>query len=60
MPNFCSCSITVEGDKIQMKEFYKTLLKPNGYGEESVFSFYQIVPHENKNQTDMWVELQRS
>jgi hypothetical protein len=44
MPNWCGCSIRIQGPEENMQEFYKTLSKPNECGETVVFSFHQTVP----------------
>lgn len=59
MPNWCACSLSVNGDIEYMGKFYETLSRPNQADEPSAFSFHQIVPSGNeldwyKENTRLW------
>jgi len=51
MPNWCACSILVQGSEEDMKEFYQSLNKHDEYNKNVEFSFHQIVPSANNKIT---------
>jgi len=56
MPNWCACSIKIEGSVEEMFKFYETLKLPNQYDKITKFSFHQTVPSpiELSSQESKW------
>lgn len=50
MPNWCACSISIQGPEDAMAKFYQTLDKPDETGAKTVFAFHQTVPSANHEQ----------
>ena len=44
MPNWCSNRVTISGDEEVIKEFRKVMEGPDHHGEDSIFSFNQLIP----------------
>ncbi len=54
MPNYCSNSILIKGNKKSMNKFYKTLLISGEYNDDTIFSFHQTVPLEDNDPIKTW------
>ena len=44
MPNWCENRVTISGDDEEIKKFRETMEGPDHHGEDSIFSFNQLLP----------------